>query len=536
MKRTCKRKKAFLGAIIGAVTSIAGSAISAASQRKAQEKQIKRENYINRNQSANNLSAAYSNEEYVDDFLNKTTFKYGGNKTMVELPKTKLAKKFYVNPKYSTKNTAKTPAQNLPKTRLAVKRDANVASNTTRNTTQVATKKSVQTSKANNNRNTNTNTNTISNAIKNEVKNAGRYIMAGALDMAGGLAFGPRNLARTYVKDMADIMVDGYKHFTKTSAKKPTQRSIQKNTQNTKYPNKTTITSTKSYTENKTNDVRRNTNTATKTNKMGFWKELDKKINDKIGTFEENDRKLTRKIKKIFDSNKVYTTTLHNKQNTKPSDKVIKKSASPITQTRTAVKRNANTANTTNRNTTRQATTAKPNVPAKTSTTTNRPAQRTTQRPANTSTQRPAKSTVQKTTKQPNVKTTTNKATTTKTTTQPARQNADNKLTFSRAFANARKAGKQTFNWNGKSYTTQLAGEKKNNTSEKTYNTTKLANNKLMNAKEATKPLINTIPSASSVIPKSNTLNIADNNGYYDRIKMMKCGGKRKMKCGGKCK
>lgn len=535
MKRTCKRKKAFLGAIIGAVTSIAGSAISAASQRKAQEKQIKRENYINRNQSANNLSAAYSNEEYVDDFLNKTTFKYGGNKTMVELPKTKLAKKFYVNPKYSTKNTAKTPAQNLPKTRLAVKRDANVASNTTRNTTQVATKKSVQTSKANNNRNTNTNTNTISNAIKNEVKNAGRYIMAGALDMAGGLAFGPRNLARTYVKDMADIMVDGYKHFTKTSAKKPTQRSIQKNTQNTKYPNKTTITSTKSYTENKTNDVRRNTNTATKTNKMGFWKELDKKINDKIGTFEENDRKLTRKIKKIFDSNKVYTTTLHNKQNTKPSDKVIKKSASPVTQTRTAVKRNTNIANTANRNTKRQTTTTKPNVPAKTSTTTNRPAQRTTQRPANTSTQRPAKSTVQKTTKQPNVKTTTNKATTAKTTAQPARQNADNKLTFARAFANARRAGKQTFNWNGKSYTTQLAGEKKNNASEKTYNTTKLAN-KLMNAKEATKPLINTIPSASSVIPKSNTLNIADNNGYYDRIKMMKCGGKRKMKCGGKCK
>ena len=48
--------------------------------------------------------------------------------------------------------------------------------------------------------------------------------------------------------------------------------------------------------------------------------------------------------------------------------------------------------------------------------------------------------------------------------------------------------------------------------------------------------IINTIPSSSSVIPKSNTLNIADNNGYYDRINMMKCGGKRKMKCGGKCK
>ena len=73
MKRTCKRRKAFLGAIIGAVTSIAGSAISAASQRKAQEKQIKRENYINRNQSANNLSATYSNEEYIFTVTNTDT-------------------------------------------------------------------------------------------------------------------------------------------------------------------------------------------------------------------------------------------------------------------------------------------------------------------------------------------------------------------------------------------------------------------------------------------------------------------------------
>lgn len=532
MKRTCrKRKKAFIGAIIGAVTSIAGSAIGAAAQKKTQNKQIARENEINRNQSANNLSAAYSNEEYVDDFLNKTTFKYGGNKTMTELPKTKLARKLYVNPKYITKNTAKTPAKKLPKTRLSIKRDANVVSNTTRNTTQAPTKKPVQTSKANNNRNTNTNTNTINNAIKNEVKNAGRYITAGALDMAGGLAFGPRNLARTYIKDMADIMVSGYKHFTKTSAQKPTQRSIQKNTQNTKYPNKTTTTSTKSSTENKTNGVRRNTNTVTKNNKMGFWKELDKKINDKIGTFEENNRKLTRKIKKIFDPNKVYTTTLYNKQNTKPSDKVIKKSTSPVTQTRTAVKRNTSTVSAANRNTTRQTTTVKPNIPAKTSTTTNRPAQRTTQRPA--------KPTVQKTTKPSNAKTTTNKATTTKATAQPARQTTDNKLTFSRAFANARKAGKATFNWNGKSYTTQLAGEKKNNTNEITYKTATL-DTRNVDVTETTKLPINTktntIPSASNVITKSNTLNIADNNGYYDRLKMMKCGGKRKMKCGGKCK
>lgn len=380
MKRTCKRKKAFLGAIIGAVTSIAGSAISAASQRKAQEKQIKRENYINRNQSANNLSAAYSNEEYVDDFLNKTTFKYGGNKTMA-CGNRKTAK-MGISDRYKKQLDAEAKKRQETKKRLSAKNTKPFPYNSpfVRN-------------------------------YANEPYNTSSYTLSNPVRATAN-----------------------------------TQRSVTKPTSST---NRTTTTSTK-------------------------------------------------------------------------------RPASPVTQTKTAVKRNANTVNTANRNTTRQTTTAKPNIPAKTNATTNRPAQRTTQRPA-----KPA---VQKTTKPSNAKTTTNKATTTKATVQPARQTTDNKLTFSRAFANARKAGKQTFNWNGKSYTTQLAGEKKNNASEKTYNTIKLANNKLMNAKEATKPLINTIPSASSVIPKSNTLNIADNNGYYDRIKMMKCGGKRKMKCGGKCK
>jgi len=38
------------------------------------------------------------------------------------------------------------------------------------------------------------------------------------------------------------------------------------------------------------------------------------------------------------------------------------------------------------------------------------------------------------------------------------------KLTFKNAFATARKAGKKTFNWNGKSYTTELAKTKKKKT------------------------------------------------------------------------
>ena len=441
MKRTCKRRKAFLGAIIGAVTGIAGSAISAASQRKANEKQIKRENYINRNQSANNLSNAYSNEEYVDDFLNKTTFKYGGNKTMAELPKTKLVRKLYVNPKYITKNTAKIPAQKLPKTRLAVKRDANVASNTTRNTIQKSTKKltqkPTQTAKAVAKKDTNKTYTTD----KNFGKRVTRSLINTGIDLAGGPIVFPQRtaekIAKTYLNYMTNLIVNGH-------GKNPVKNSTQKT-----------------------------------------------------------------------------------------------KSASPVTQTRTAVRRNTNAVSTsaktntnTAKSTTRQTTTTKSNASTKASTATNRPAQRTTQHPA--------KPTAQKSVQQSNKKVTTNKATATKTTTQPARQTADNKLTFSRAFANARKAGQKTFNYNGKSYTTQLAGEKKNNTNEKTYNTTKLANNRLMDVTETTKLPINTktntIPSSSSVIPKSNTLNIADNNGYYDRINMMKCGGKRKMKCGGKCK
>lgn len=365
MKRTCKRRKAFLGAIIGAVTGIAGSAISAASQRKAQEKQIKKENYINRNQSANNLSAAYSNEEYVDNFLNKTTFKYGGNKTMA-CGNRKIAK-MGISERY------KKQLEQREKDRKA----ANAIAEQKRREAN-ARRVSAQKERAK-----------YMTKLDAEAKN--RQETKKRLSAKNTKPF-PYNspFVRNYTNESYNI--PSYTLSNSVRATANTQKSVTKPTSST---NRTTTTS-------------------------------------------------------------------------------IKRPASPVTQTRTAVKRNANTV--------------------------------------------------------------TNKTTTTKTTTQPTRQNADNKLTFSRAFASARKAGKQTFNWNGKSYTTQLAGEKKNNTSEKTYNTTKLANNRLMDNKETTKLLINTIPSSSSVIPKSNTLNIADNNGYYDRLKMMKCGGKRKMKCGGKCK
>ena len=372
MKRTCKRRKAFLGAIIGAVTGIAGSAISAASQRKAQEKQIKRENYINRNQSANNLSAAYSNEEYVNDFLNKTTFKYGGNKTMA----------------CGNRKTAKMGISERYKKQLEQReKDRKHA-----------------------------------NAIAEQKRREANARRVSAQ------------------KERA-------KYMTKLDAEA-------KNRQETKK--RLSAKNTKPFPYN-----------------SPFVKNY---ANESYNTSSYAPSTSVRVI-----TNTQKSVVKPTSSTTKATTASTKKPVSPVTQTRTAVRRN---------------------------TATNRPAQHTTQRPANTSTQRSAKPAVQKTTKQSNAKPVTNKATTAKTTIQPSHQIADNKLTFSRAFASARRAGKQTFNWNGKSYTTQLAGEKKNNTSEKLI----------------------------SVIPKSNTLNIADNNGYYDRLKMMKCGGKRKMKCGGKCK
>lgn len=440
MKRTCKRKKAFLGAIIGAVTSIAGSAISAASQRKAQEKQIKRENYINRNQSANNLSTAYSNEEYVDDFLNKTTFKYGGNKTMA----------------CGNRKTAEMGISERYKKQLEQReKDRKVANAVAEQKRREANARrvSAQRERA-----------TYMTKLDTEAKK--RQETKKRLSAKNTKPF-PYNspFVRNYANEPYNI--SSYAPSNPVKVATNTQKSVTKPTSST---NRATITSTK-------------------------------------------------------------------------------RPVSPVTQTRTAVKRNTNTTSIATRNNTnatkgntKQTTITRTNTPAKASTATNRPAQRTTQRTANASTQRSTKSVTQNTNKSVNAKPATNKATTTKTTTQSTRQNTDNKLTFARAFASARKAGKQTFNWDGKSYTTQLAGETNRKKSNPDYYS-KLQqlykSRKVIDAASDSKELIDStsnnkyytkpnIPSPDSIIPKSSE--------YYDRINMMKCGGKRKMKCGGKCK
>lgn len=90
--RKCKRKKAFLGAILGSVAGaglgIAGNAISASKQARAQQK-IYTENLVTNNRanvinSAANLNNTYGNQEYVDEFNNKininSNYKMGGCK------------------------------------------------------------------------------------------------------------------------------------------------------------------------------------------------------------------------------------------------------------------------------------------------------------------------------------------------------------------------------------------------------------------------------------------------------------------------
>lgn len=87
MKKVIKynnRKKAFLGAIIGGVASIAGSAIGAAKQRKIQREQLKQQQ-IEQNQNdaraqAQALTAGVADQEYVDQYNKKITLKMGGNK------------------------------------------------------------------------------------------------------------------------------------------------------------------------------------------------------------------------------------------------------------------------------------------------------------------------------------------------------------------------------------------------------------------------------------------------------------------------
>lgn len=82
--KTDNRKKAFLGALIGGVASIAGSAIGAAKRRKAEREKLKQQQ-IEQNQNdakaqAQALTASVADQDYVDKYNKKVTLKMGGNK------------------------------------------------------------------------------------------------------------------------------------------------------------------------------------------------------------------------------------------------------------------------------------------------------------------------------------------------------------------------------------------------------------------------------------------------------------------------
>ena len=82
IRKKVKRDKAFLGAIIGAVagigSAIAGGIMSKHSAEKAQRQQQIAQNRKDTYSMAQNLSNSYGNQEYVDEFNKRVTFKKGG--------------------------------------------------------------------------------------------------------------------------------------------------------------------------------------------------------------------------------------------------------------------------------------------------------------------------------------------------------------------------------------------------------------------------------------------------------------------------
>lgn len=80
--RDRQRQKAFIGAIVGAAASIAGGIIKGNKQKKAQEKAQAEvqaaQDHKDALQNAQALTNAYANQDYVGQYNDKFTLKYGG--------------------------------------------------------------------------------------------------------------------------------------------------------------------------------------------------------------------------------------------------------------------------------------------------------------------------------------------------------------------------------------------------------------------------------------------------------------------------
>lgn len=110
MKRKVKneRDKAFIGAIVGAVGSIASGVASAVKKKKALRKQQIAQNKQDTLQGAQSITEAYSNQDYVDDFQDRIEFKNGGSmKTKNYKDRIKNEKKFRCGGRKKAKNGIK---------------------------------------------------------------------------------------------------------------------------------------------------------------------------------------------------------------------------------------------------------------------------------------------------------------------------------------------------------------------------------------------------------------------------------------------
>ena len=74
----CKRRKAWLGAAISGAIGIGSSIFGGNTQKKAMRKQMRAQNKLATLEEAANLSNAYGDQNYVDDFENKIAFRNGG--------------------------------------------------------------------------------------------------------------------------------------------------------------------------------------------------------------------------------------------------------------------------------------------------------------------------------------------------------------------------------------------------------------------------------------------------------------------------
>lgn len=87
-----KRKKKWLGAVIGGVASIASSLINARNQANMQEQALKQQEEAQNKQlamqNAANLTAKYADTSYIDAMQDKISFKAGGKtKDRVDIAK-----------------------------------------------------------------------------------------------------------------------------------------------------------------------------------------------------------------------------------------------------------------------------------------------------------------------------------------------------------------------------------------------------------------------------------------------------------------